>query len=320
MGDETFLGTKDKYVWFDRESRMKHAEWIAADWGNTNLRLWALGRKDEVIAERSVAEGLSTLESADWEPILVRACEDLLAPGRQTQVVICGAAGSRGGWHEVPYRTVPCPPNGGASAVRVSTGDERLDVRILPGVKQTEPPAVMRSEETQVAGFLSLSPDFDGVVCLPGTHTKWVHVSAGEAVSFMSAMTGEIFNLLSTRSILRRTIAPEGHDRAAFLDGVEASFRDPAKLLSALISLRARAMVAGLDPVSARSYLSGLLVGADLTSARAYWLGRDVAVIGAEPIASNFATALEAQGVSVRQVDGKAMALAGLIAAHANLP
>ena len=54
----------------------------------------------------------------------------------------------------------------------------------------------MRGEETQIAGFLSEFPGFDGVVCLPGTHTKWVHLSAGEIVSFRTFMTGELFGLL----------------------------------------------------------------------------------------------------------------------------
>lgn len=295
---------------------MSGVAWIAADWGNTNLRLWALGDADEVVAERMVERGFSGLEPSQWEPLLLEACGDLLAPDRETDVLICGAAGSRGGWREAPYRKVPCTPNGGAEAVRVPVSDSRLAVHILPGINQLDPPAVMRSEETQVAGFLAGTPDFDGVVCLPGTHTKWVHVSAGEVVSFMSAMTGELFSLLSGQSILRRTIAAEGHDEAAFLEGVEASFRDPGKLSNALISLRAQAILAGLDPVAGRSRLSGLLVGADLTAARFYWLGRDVAVVGAEPIASHFATALKAQGVAVRTADGKQMALAGLIAAH----
>lgn len=298
---------------------MTKALWIAADWGNTNLRLWFMGPDDVVLAERNVARGFGGLEPDAWEPLLLDACGDMLAPDRETEVLICGAAGSRGGWHETPYRSVPCTPNGGERAVVVPTSDPRVAVRILPGVNQLDPPAVMRSEETQVAGYLSIHPEFDGVVCLPGTHTKWVHVSAGEMVSFMSAMTGELFALLAKHSILRRTIAAEGHDEAAFLAGVEASFRDPGRLVNALISLRAKALLAELDPVSGRSYLSGLLVGADLTSARPYWLGREVAVIGAEPIAGHFASALKAQGVPVRMADGKQMSLAGLVAAHASL-
>ena len=62
--------------------------------------------------------------------------------------------------------------------------DPRLALFIVPGLSQASPPDVMRGEETQIAGFLAAHPGFDGVLCLPGTHTKWVHLSAGEVVEF----------------------------------------------------------------------------------------------------------------------------------------
>jgi len=78
-------------------------------------------------------------------------------------------------------------------------------MHILPGLKQDKNPDVMRGEETQIAGFLAGNPDFDGVLCLPGTHTKWVHISAKEIVSFQTVMTGELFALLSQNSVAHRT-------------------------------------------------------------------------------------------------------------------
>ena len=68
----------------------------------------------------------------------------------------------------------------------------------------------------QIAGALAVQSGFDGVICLPGSHTKWAHISAGEVVSFQSFMTGEIFALLSTQSALKDTIAAQGFDEAAF--------------------------------------------------------------------------------------------------------
>jgi hypothetical protein len=80
------------------------------------------------------------------------------------------------------------------------------------------PPDVMRGEETQIAGFLAAAPGFDGVLCLPGTHAKWVQISAEEVVSFRTFMTGEMFDLLSAQSVLRHSIAG-GSDDAAPLRG-----------------------------------------------------------------------------------------------------
>jgi 2-dehydro-3-deoxygalactonokinase len=295
---------------------MNKAHWIAADWGNTNLRLWALDEANTVIAERSAEQGFTELSPDEWEPLLLETCDDLLSPDRQTPVLICGAVGSRGGWVETPFRQVPCTPNGGGEAMTAPTRDLRLSVRILPGLSQMEPPAILRSEETRIAGFLSSEPEFDGVVCLPGTHTKWVHVSAGEVVSFISVMTGELFSLLTEQSILRRTIARDGHDETAFLDAVEQAMRYPVRLTNTLASLREQAVLSGLDPVTGLSRLSGLLVGADLAASRYYWLGREVTVIGSESISAKFAAALRAQGVSVNVRDSKAMLIAGLRAAY----
>ena len=35
----------------------------------------------------------------------------------------------------------------------------------------------MRGEETQLLGLGTLWPGFSGVVCMPGTHSKWVQLS-----------------------------------------------------------------------------------------------------------------------------------------------
>jgi 2-dehydro-3-deoxygalactonokinase len=45
-------------------------------------------------------------------------------------------------------------------------------MKIAPGVMQVTPADVMRGEETQIAGALTILPSFDGVICLPGTHTN----------------------------------------------------------------------------------------------------------------------------------------------------
>ena len=85
----------------------------------------------------------------------------------------------------------------------------------------------MRGEETQIAGLVAAEPGFDGVACLPGTHTKWAHVSAGEVVSFASYMTGEIFALLAGQSVLRKTLATDGWSDAGLPRGGRGRPRPP---------------------------------------------------------------------------------------------
>lgn len=287
-------------------------DWIAVDWGTTRLRAWAMGPAG-VLAEARSDAGMGSLTRDGFEPALLALIGGWLA--RRVPVIACGMVGSRQGWVEAPYRAVPCAPLA-APLVPVPTRDPRLDVRVVAGLKQMRPADVMRGEETQIAGFLSLNPQFDGVLCLPGTHSKWAHVSAGEVVSFASAMTGEIYALLGTGSVLRHGLGA-GWDEAAFAEAVADSLSRPERLSSELFRLRAAGLLGQMDGNAARARLSGLLIGAELAAMRPYWLGRDVVLIGAEGLADHYAKALVAQGCRPRRTDAQRLTLAGLAAAHA---
>jgi 2-dehydro-3-deoxygalactonokinase len=284
------------------------AQWIAGDWGSTRLRLWSM-RGTEVLARAETEQGMATVAPEDYEPALLHLVEGWL--GRDpTPALICGMAGARQGWAETPYAPVPTTPL--ATPMPVRTRNSHLNVYLIGGLSQTEPPDVMRGEETQIAGFLALNPGWDGVICLPGTHTKWAHVSAGEVVSFQTFLTGEIFALLGNQSVLRHSVAAAGMDAAAFAEALSDSLSRPERLAARLFSIRARDLLQGADPVAARARLSGLLIGAELAAARPYWLGQQVAVIGPDEMARLYALALDEQGVPTTRTDATAMVLAGL--------
>lgn len=289
-------------------------DWIAVDWGTSNLRGWAMGPAGP-LAEASSTEGMGSLAPAGFEPALIRLISPWLTD-RPMSVVACGMVGARQGWHEAPYRRVPCTPVAPGSLVRVPTKDARLDVRLVPGLMQSRPADVMRGEETQIAGALRLMPGFDGVLCLPGTHSKWAHVSAGEVVSFQTYMTGEMFALLSQHSVLRHGMAGSGWNDAAFDAGVSDALSTPERIAARLFSLRAEGLIADLSADAARSRLSGLLIGIELAAARPYWLGQRVVLIGSPTLSANYSRALGQQGLKAEQLDATACTLAGLITAR----
>jgi 2-dehydro-3-deoxygalactonokinase len=290
-------------------------DWIAVDWGTSNLRVWAMGPAGP-LAEASSEDGMGTLARSDFEPALLRLIAPWLAAGRVTPVLACGMVGSRQGWHEAPYRTVPCTPVSTMALTQVPVRDQRIRVQIAPGLRQNKPADVMRGEETQIAGALVLHPSFDGVLCLPGTHSKWAQISAGEVVSFQTCMTGELFALLSGQSVLRHGIAPDGWDDAAFEAALSDILSRPERLAAQLFALRAEGLLSGLDPASARARLSGLLIGAELAATRPYWLGQPVTLIGATGLAARYARALALQGVAARLIPAADCTLAGLSALH----
>ena len=281
------------------------AEWIAVDWGTSRLRVWGMRGAEPAWHEAS-DRGMAALAPSEFE----RALRDLLG-GREAPVIACGMVGARQGWVEAPYAAVPCAPLG--APVRAPGA---LDVAILPGLSQRKPPDVMRGEETQIAGLLAGEPGFDGVACLPGTHTKWAQLSAGEVVSFRTCMTGELFALLSERSVLRHSVAGGEFDEEAFEGSLMAALSHPETLAAALFGLRAEGLLEGASPAALRSRLSGLLIGAEFAATRPYWLGQEVAVIADGALSRAYGLALAAQGASVRGFGAEAMTLRGLHAAR----
>ena len=285
-------------------------DWIAVDWGTSNLRAWAM-QGGQVVGTAQSADGMGKLDTSGFEPALRALLADWHVTS-ETPILACGMVGSRQGWVEAPYRAVPCAPLSGDA---VKAPAEAFSVRVLPGLRQDNPADVMRGEETQIAGFLALNDGWDGVICLPGTHTKWVQVSAGEVVSFQTFMTGELFALLAGQSVLRHSVAREGWDDATFDDAVGDALSKPEKLAARLFSIRASDLLTQASPMSNRARLSGLLLGAELAATRPYWLGTQIAIIGDDQLAAPYARALQSQGALATITDAERMTLAGLTAA-----
>src|SRR5690606_8719081 len=112
-------------------------------------------------------------------------------------VLICGMAGGRRGWTEVPYANAP------ASAEELALGLIRAapGVFIVPGVCMRGEEGLtdlMRGEETQIMG----AGDGDFTAVCPGTHSKWASVSEGRITDFTSFMTGELFAVMKAHSML----------------------------------------------------------------------------------------------------------------------
>lgn len=297
-------------------NQLSKAEWIAADWGTTNLRIWALETSGKVLAHKSSAKGMGQLTPDAFEPALLELAGDVLAPDRRTPVIVCGMAGSRQGWLEAPYLETPCPPPSLKHAVTVPNTDSRLDVRILPGIKQISPADVMRGEETQIAGFLVDNPGHTGTLCLPGTHAKWVGLEEGTIKHFRTCMTGEVFALLSKQSVLRHSLPEQSMDEDAFCDAVREITSGPSRLPAELFGIRAAGLVGEQSPAAALGRLSGLLIGAEIAAVSNLFDLSETTLLGGDKIAGAYADALAALGYKPRIADADQTTLAGLKLAY----
>ena len=290
------------------------ADWIAVDWGTSNLRAWLIAADGSIIRQVGSDKGMGALAPDQFEPTLLEIVAPFLGDN-QTKVICCGMVGAKQGWQEAAYATVPCTPAHPETAIHVQA-DPRLDVHILAGVCQDSPADVMRGEETQIAGFLAENPEFDGVLCLPGTHTKWAQVSAGEIVSFRTFMTGEMFALLSKNSVLLHSVSTDDWNDIEFENAVTDTIGSPQMVAARLFGLRAETLLRDLPNAHAKARLSGMLIGLELAGCKPYWLGQRIAIIGAPGLSALYAAGLRTQGVSAELADGEKMTLAGLTAAY----
>ncbi|WP_207633072.1 2-dehydro-3-deoxygalactonokinase [Devosia aurantiaca] len=296
--------------------------WIAVDWGTSNLRAWAVDHNGDVASSSTSDRGMGKLSPADFPAALDAVATELGVGGSAADVLICGMAGARQGWLEAPYLDAPTDLRGlAAGAVHPAMPSSGLRVSILPGVCQRQGGEnVMRGEETQLLGLASLMPGYDGLVCMPGTHSKWALLHGTRIEHFSTAMTGEMFELLKTHSVLRHSLnGPlDGPARdEGFSAGAEDGLSKPADLLGQLFRVRAASLLAGRGPDWCAGYLSGLLIGTDIAANRNR-IGTDaVPLIGSAGLARLYERVLNMAGVKGQPVDATDVVLAGLKAARA---
>ncbi len=296
------------------------ADWIAVDWGTTHIRVWAMTKAGEVLANGLSDKGMNQLSPDAFEPALLELIEHWLPKDRTIKVIACGMVGAKQGWVEASYQNVPCYPAKDMTLTKASTLDPRIECFILPGLMQASPVDIMRGEECQIAGLISDDAAFDAVVCLPGTHAKWVRVVRGEVKNFSTYMTGELFSLLSEHSVLRHSINTDKHNSALsdphFFAGVAQAVKDPQLFSAQLFSIRAQSIASDLDAVHARSTLSGLLIGAELAATEDLWRKHKVTLIGSKVLAGLYEKALQMLGAHSVVVNANEMTLAGLALAY----
>jgi 2-dehydro-3-deoxygalactonokinase len=286
---------------------------VVVDWGTSSFRSWRMSADGAALAESRGGEGMLHCIDAGFAPVL-RDHLARLGAAEGTPVLICGMAGARQGWAEAPYLTTPTRLDAlHEGAIRV---DAPGDIRILPGVAQALPdrPDVMRGEETQLLGVTE--PDFTGLVCIPGTHSKWIRIDAGRIVEFSTYMTGELFSVISQHSILVHAIG--GSDRVAtdgppFREGLATALAAPTALTASLFRLRASQLLGFEQRADGAARLSGLLIGIELADAiHRHGPFREVRLIAAGALGRLYQAALTAQGLDVTTVDAEQASRRGL--------
>ena len=293
------------------------SRWIAVDWGTSFFRAYLI--EDELVSDKiETSDGMKFIQENDFEKQFISLIEKWLIKGQVVEVLASGMLGARQGWMEAPYEKTPCNLNN-INYVSPLVNDDRFSLKIFSGVSQINPPDVMRGEETQVAGFFNQNLNFNGSVCLPGTHSKWIKVKNGLIEHFKTYMSGELFEVIKNNTVLTHSLMSEKIDKKEFLNSANKIFQNPKYLTSALFQIRADDLINSRGPEIYNSRLSGYLLGIELLGAKEHWKKRDIALIGGEKVMELYESLLEDKVLTIKKFSAEDMVLEGLKSFRKNL-
>lgn len=288
-----------------------HKHWIAIDWGTSNFRAFLM--KDSLcVATTHAPCGLLNVPDRQFAAALQPLIQPWLDKYPTLPLLMAGMVGSQQGWLEVPY--VALPAGGEQLAAQVATVNTPWGspCQIIAGVSGPNAfglPDVMRGEEVQLTGLAALHPQAQHCVILPGTHSKHAFLLNGQIRHFSTFMTGEIYAVMLNHSLLGRDLPEPSDDASAFALGVSHAPAAPF-LSNALFSARTLRLDGTLPPADVASYLSGLLIGAELLALpeTQAW------IVGSPALTERYTRAASQMGISLQPADGNDCFIEGMAA------
>ncbi len=256
-------------------------QFISCDWGTSSLRLRLIENETQnVLAEFISQQGIAATysmwkkSSSDrflfYESVLSSGIRELSSksalPLSGIPIIISGMASSAIGMKELEYTPLPVKTNGDDLLIDIVESSKRFkhQMIIVPGVKSDQD--VMRGEETIIVGCEIKNIEDEQFFILPGTHSKHIVTENGMIKDFKTYMTGELFDLLATKSILSNSVEKEKlfseMGQSWFEKGVEEGATK--NLLNCIFHVRTTLLFNKLSPVENYHYLSGLLIGNEL--------------------------------------------------------
>ncbi|KXX66604.1 2-dehydro-3-deoxygalactonokinase [Flammeovirga sp. SJP92] len=250
---------------------------ISCDWGTSNFRLRVIHTDTlSVIKEYSSSQGVKEVyqnytdqdqldKSSYYAKFLEEKLMSIVDLNQPHIVVASGMVSSSMGMYELDYTSTPFSAEGNDILSKRISISNNVQMLITSGVKQGDD--VMRGEEVQALGLAKYLQDVDkGVLLLPGTHSKHLQFEANIFHQFDTFMTGEMFDMLTKHSILSNSVKKgpfDENNRSAFKEGVRKAVAEG--LSKNLFKVRAKALLDNRDSTESFYYLSGLLIGDELS-------------------------------------------------------
>jgi 2-dehydro-3-deoxygalactonokinase len=286
---------------------------IVLDWGSTRLRAYALAGDSRILQARHADTGVFSVDKGQFESTLRALIGDWLDRVPDIEICAAGMVGSANGWAEAPYVCTPASTQALREQVlHVPFQHSNHILKIIPGVRHGMGAEVdvMRGEETQIFGVLGGLKD--ALLCLPGTHCKWVIVRDGAIVDFRTHYTGELYQWLATQSSVSKVLDPSAaFDAGAFDEAAQCAMQNPSDLLNQVFTLRASVVARERTGAQAASAAQGALIGSDVANGLQYLRRKmgifsRIALVGNATLNAHYLRVLNMQGIETTAHDADA--------------
>lgn len=314
---------------------------LSCDWGTSSFRLRLVDIDTGTVLAASITEdgigqtyaswqkaGLTEDKRMDWYLAVVQ--RHILQIALQVKeieagcpVIISGMASSSIGMKELPYAVLPLAANGKDLVLQSWKSREQFPhpLYIISGARTADD--VMRGEETQLLGCMGIGSTVKQLFIFPGTHSKHVVVDNSTVTDLITYMTGELFSLLSTHSILASGVAEpdladDGKNVEAFEQGVKAAAGK--NLLHTFFLVRSNQLLKGFSKAANYHFLSGMLIGTELYGLKNTATAA-VIFVGEEKLVDSYCKAMEILQIqaTVHRVDAAAAIITGHLAVYNSL-
>jgi 2-dehydro-3-deoxygalactonokinase len=266
-------------------------KFVAIDWGTSSFRAWLIER-DQISDYIQTDKGVKNFPAGAHPAYLTEVLGKW--QGEYQLIIAIGMIGSSIGLYETDFSPLPIDIDEVSNSL-VQVPNFEPPLFIVPGVSKTGD--VMRGEESQ-----SLAAGLEnGLVISPGTHSKWVEIKSGKITDFRTYLTGELFELLRNHSTLSKATDSSAKLSASkdFVEGLNAQASD---LTHDLFAIRAN-WLQGKTEDASREYLSGLLIGAEIKSAKSWCQASQARIIASDSLAEIYIFALAHFGIKATVED-----------------
>ncbi|MEO8569541.1 MAG: 2-dehydro-3-deoxygalactonokinase [Ginsengibacter sp.] len=284
---------------------------ISVDWGTSVLRIRIIdANKKSIITELINPMGIASAfdlwkqskqpaseRISFYQKILLEEIKKLEqktnVPIQHLPIIISGMASSNIGMKNLSYKEIPFSTDGHDLNVEIIEANNNCShtMLLISGVRTAND--VMRGEETQLIGSINITGEEEHLYIFPGTHSKHAIIKNDEVKDIKTYMTGELFELLSKKSILSNSIEKvadlnDANNLKIFEKGVADSLH--LNILNSFFQVRINDLFNKLSKPENYCYLSGLLIGTELKELNP---GIHCTVTGDESINTFYQAALE---------------------------